>query len=158
MVVSSSVLSSGFSWMRTAQWTCQRHRRMCPSFSTFDPALDHDITLTFLVVGEEGIRMTTKADWHGVYLKPNAMERVKEGLSRNDVWGLKRGGRDKKSGVWKVMVRFRHRTRNSFEGGEFDSVVICYDPRWPRKSFELVWTKVCPGLLLRHKCSKIVGH
>jgi hypothetical protein len=85
----------------------------------------------------------------------------------DDVWYgviLESNGYD-----WKVKVQIVHRTLNSFDGdpqtrydrdelGEFDAVVICYDPRSPRKSFELVWTKVCPGLLRRHKCTEIIGH
>jgi hypothetical protein len=104
-----------------------------------------DITITFLVVGERGIRMThTDNVWYGVHLESNG-------------------------GQWAVQVQIVHRTLNSFDQdpqrrygrdsrGEFDAVVICYDPRSQRQSFELVWTKVCPGLLLRHKCTEIIGH
>jgi hypothetical protein len=68
----------------------------------------HDIEVRFFVVGEERIwKQTMTASGGGLYrvtLRPSAMEKVKERLSRSDVWGLKKGGRDKKSGVWRVQV------------------------------------------------------
>jgi hypothetical protein len=131
------------------------------------PRPDITITLTFLVVGEEGIEMSpSEVVCHGVYLKRNAMEWVKRVVSRSHFWGSGKKGREKKSGFWSATVWFRDRTHNFFDGNPqiryggpgFDSVVICYDPRSPRKSFELVWTKVCPGLLRHHKCSEMIGH
>jgi hypothetical protein len=133
----------------------------------FTPTSQPDIILTFLVVGEEGIRINNASKvWYGVYLKPNAMEWMKRTVSRSHYWGLKKDGRDNISGIWKARVRFHNRTKNPFTaeprrrygGDEFDAVVIVYDPRSPRKTFELVWTKVCPGLVLRHECSRRIGH
>jgi hypothetical protein len=126
----------------------------------------HDIELRFFVVGEQSIWRQTMAgsgaSRYKVILRPNAMERVKERLSRSDIWGLKKRGREE----WKVEVQFHNRTHSFFDGnrprrynrGEFDAVVIFYDPRSPRKTFELVWTKVCPGVVLHENCSKIIGH
>jgi len=90
------------------------------------------------------------ASRYKVILRPNAMERVKERLSRSDIWGLKKRGREE----WKVEVQFHNRTHSFFDGnrprrynrGEFDAVVIFYDPRSPRKTFELVWTKWLPEI------------
>jgi hypothetical protein len=96
------------------------------------------------------------SDWHRVTLKPNAMERVKERLSRSDIWALKEERKAKEPGVWRVKARFCNRTCSFFDrdppkrynSGKFDAVMIVYSPGSPRKTFELVWTKVCPGLLL----------
>jgi hypothetical protein len=126
----------------------------------------HDIELTFVVVGEQRIWNYTMGasgvDSYRVILRPSVMEKMKERLSRSGVWGSKEGGREE----WRVKVRFCNRTCSLFDGNpprrydtcEFDAVVILYDPRPPRKTFELVWTKVCPGLVLRHNCSKMIGH
>jgi hypothetical protein len=93
------------------------------------------------------------AVWYPVILEPNAMEIEKEKVSKSDVWGLKKEGRNKESRVWNVLAGFVNRAGWSFDENpptryeriKFDAVVIFYDPRSPRKTFELVWTKVRPG-------------
>jgi hypothetical protein len=111
-----------------------------------------DIVLKFLVVGEKNVRLTPEhIRQYGVYLERSAMDWVRRIVPGGD---------------WRVAFEFCHRTLNSsdgdpqtrYGGANFDLVVICYDPQSPRESFELVWTKVRPGLLLRHKCSEIIGH
>jgi hypothetical protein len=135
-----------------------------------------DIELKVLVVGEQhiwafamiasnGYGDTSGLDLYYAPLSPSAIEKGNNRRSNRSLWGVKKWGKDKESECW-CKVGFYKRTLDvdyedtqaRYNGGNFGAVAICYDPNSPRMSFELVWTKVCPGLLLRQKCSKMIGY
>jgi hypothetical protein len=139
-------------------------------------SLHHDIELKVLVVGEQhiwayamiafkGYSGIGGLDLYNVPLSAIAIEKGNNRRSKRSLWGVKKWGKDKESECW-CKVGFYKRTlelnyedtQARYNGGNFGAVAICYDPNSPRMSFELVWTKVCPGLLLRYKCSKIIGY
>jgi hypothetical protein len=128
-----------------------------------NPPPGPDIVLKFLVVGENNVRLTPEhISRYEVILQPSAMDWVRRIVSGSPFWG----GKGPQTGVWSVGYEFCHRTLNSsdgdpqtrYGGANFDLVVISYDPQSPQKSFELVWTKVRPGLLLCHTCFERIGH
>jgi hypothetical protein len=104
-------------------------------------------------------------DRYRVPLRSSAIKKGNNRRSKRSLWGVKKSGKDDESVSWHE-VGFYNRTidvnyeatQARYNGGNFGAVAICYDPNSPRGSFELVWTKACPGPVLRHKCSQLIGY
>jgi hypothetical protein len=142
----------------------------CYDYSTASsgPAIELEVLVVgeqhiweYAMIASKGYTSSRGLDRYKVPLRSSAIEKGNNTRSKGSLWGVKKWGKDKESESW-CNVGFHNRTldvnyeatQTSSIAGNFDAVAICYDPHSPRTRFELVWTKVCPALLLLHQCSK----
>jgi hypothetical protein len=114
------------------------------------------------VIASNGFSSISGVDGYRISLRLSLIEEGNNKRSTRSLWGVKKSGKDNESLYWHKVgfynrtqdVNHKDTTLGYDDDSEFGVVAICYDPNSPRKNLELVWTKVCLGLLLCHKCPK----